>query len=68
MLTSDYMSRYEDFGSRMRLRVDRRCGHYPKMSGSPCAACLDAAFAEAYRQGAKDMQRALRGVKRRKSA
>jgi len=68
MITSGYMSNYEDFGSRARLRADRRCGHYPKMSGSPCPACIDAALAEAYRKGARDMQRALRGVKRRRSA
>ena len=60
-----YMSDYEDFGSRARLRANRGCGHYPKMSGSPCAACIDRALAEAYRKGAQDMKRALRGVKQR---
>ena len=63
-----YMSNYEDFGSRARLRADRRCGHYPKMGGSPCPACIDRALAEAYRKGAQDMKRALRGVKQRMPA
>ena len=63
-----YMSDYEDFGSRARLRASRQCGHYPKMGGLPCPACTDKALAEAYRKGAQDMKRALRGVKRRVSA
>jgi hypothetical protein len=52
-----YSSKYEDYGSQVRYRVWRACGHYPLITGSPCAGCIDAALNEALQVGYDMAQR-----------
>lgn len=51
-----YMSDYKDYASQLRLKTYRQCGHYPLMSGSPCANCCEAMIREAMEKAIKSRE------------